>query len=1069
MPSSPSPGRSPNQSRARAFSSGPTQLANSWLLRLFNSEFFDSRLAVSYLNRYPDSIGIQHYICDRLDEFPNDLEFLLPQLCHLLISRHTESVALENFILRKCKTNHHAALLTLWFLQAHLSDMRGAANVNTESYSSCQRLYHKCQAIVFADTPNTHNAGAGAPSWRDLFHRTKMRENVRPAVVGIGAILAAGVCSLVVDESSQMVLAQGCRWKSLAADPAEDTEPASLAARRSESVKDARELDKGIGVRTGLRRHSTDAMSSSRSRGLSVLARIPTGAPTPDELSRGGAFSFQRYVTKTARPTSTSALNADGPPSPAAPTSPAPATLLTPDQRHLETSHYFHSEIQFMMTLVDISDRLRSVPKEARQSTLIAELALLNHNLPANVCLPAWCNASSSHPGHHRVARISPSDAVVLNSADRVPFLITIEILEDVPTPKSRRSSMAPVESQPSGSLLDSGAFQRSTEDDIEEEPSPDSVVARQSIDQTSTDYHLNVLTRRKSIASFTSRNSYDGNSPVTPSPRVLTPIVRLDPSNEDAPPPDHSVPVVDEFSERLRTAAVMLAQLYQQQQRELSVNAGGGLADAGTRVVVGAGGLPSSTRGVLAQGGVGTQAPGSPMLTTKDRRNQQKLQADFESIKNRLIKEMVTLEEKRVRKLALRLQKSASDSGEEGAADEVLPETEEDLRARCQDRDKDDPSAAVFKETWDTKMERIRASSPYGRESNWRLLSIIVKSGADLRQEQLALQLIREMQRIWRVAGVPVWVCYFRILITSDQSGIMETIRDAISVHSIKKEGYAKQQNEKGLPFTLYDYFVREFGQPGSTRFGQAQDNFMRSLAAYSVICYLLQIKDRHNGNILIDVQGHVIHIDFGFMLSNSPGGGFGFELAPFKFPQEYVDILGGMQSEKFAELRALMKECFLALRKKAEDVIGMVEMMEHGSRLPCFTGVSTKPSSAPVATGDGDASSFMSFLGEHGEGGSAGSVGDAASSGGVGTANGTGAVASGGSGTVPATASSSTAGAAAARHHPVAAALRDRFHLTLNESQVGDVVDSLVDRSCGSAYTRMYDSFQYYANGIL
>lgn len=130
------------------------------------------------------------------------------------------------------------------------------------------------------------------------------------------------------------------------------------------------------------------------------------------------------------------------------------------------------------------------------------------------------------------------------------------------------------------------------------------------------------------------------------------------------------------------------------------------------------------------------------------------------------------------------------------------------------------------------------------------------------------------------------------------------------MSVHSIKKAEYGRRM-AKGASIahvSLFDHFVNVYSEPTSARFLRAQRNFIKSLAGYSVATYLLQIKDRHNGNILIDREGHVIHIDFGFMLSNSPGN-MGFEAAPFKLTMVRVAVQSCL--ETFADPSLLLDVC--------------------------------------------------------------------------------------------------------------------------------------------------------------
>lgn len=57
-----------------------TQTNPSWLLRLFQSEYFDIWFAITYLFKYPDP-GVQHYLCEQLSREPSQkLQNYLPQL-----------------------------------------------------------------------------------------------------------------------------------------------------------------------------------------------------------------------------------------------------------------------------------------------------------------------------------------------------------------------------------------------------------------------------------------------------------------------------------------------------------------------------------------------------------------------------------------------------------------------------------------------------------------------------------------------------------------------------------------------------------------------------------------------------------------------------------------------------------------------------------------------------------------------------------------------------------------------------------------------------------------------------
>jgi len=88
-------------------------------------------------------------------------------------------------------------------------------------------------------------------------------------------------------------------------------------------------------------------------------------------------------------------------------------------------------------------------------------------------------------------------------------------------------------------------------------------------------------------------------------------------------------------------------------------------------------------------------------------------------------------------------------------------------------------------------------------------------------------------MDQIFKQKKINLWLRPYEILATGNRCGLIEVVTDALSIDSIKKKMDKNSQ--------LVDYFIKQFGDKKSKRFLKARDNFCKSLAAYSLVCFIL------------------------------------------------------------------------------------------------------------------------------------------------------------------------------------------------------------------------------------
>ncbi|CAR23880.1 1-phosphatidylinositol 4-kinase [Lachancea thermotolerans CBS 6340] len=1004
--------------------------SNQLLLKFINSAHFTLYNNIEYLTRYSQNIGIHFYLCQKLLTFPhNELQFYIPQLVQVLLTVETESIALEELLLKLSAENPHFALLTFWQLQALLGDL--STDPSSYAFQVARRVINSLQNVLF----NPHKVAAESE---------KIHENVAPALVLCSMVI--GSCALpgLGEFAKPLVQSQGKRQKSYVFKLAKNamrnlTKNLTLKntllnqGRSSSNGSHSKESNALVELVDGVTTREDTLFKKPREKPLTSLnfdmiddvgekmfqERISNSIKMPKRKSRTTDQSYVHRIYQRSALTgasdsvyedeytnsmpdlhkemtnnrSTSSLNSlksqSGNESevddrsikkvnsdPLADdyhddtiridtmrrrsrqgkdlTTLQLSQLSIPKKIRILKSNYFRCETQLAIALESISQRLAQVPSEARLSALRAELLLLNRDLPAEVDIPTLLPPNKKGK-LHKLVKITANEAQVLNSAEKVPFLLLIEYLRDEmdfdPTTEENENVLRRNPGEESF-IFDLASITKDANSHAEEITAVNEARnSRSSLRVSSTNEATQVTSEKEvdlgdvSVVNLTNHNEAE--------------TYRRELMVQSAA----KVPVIPNDSTNRNPELQFLNNLEEIRSELEGVEFGGPSASSAEDLA--------------------TQMRISAVMLAQLDKSPQQLHGSTNQIRAKIIASMQEVQDR------FGFQDLEAIHGMAGQR-----KLENDLKTGGLQGTKKDMS--YLGENWNAKKERIRATSEFGEAENWDLCSVIAKSGDDLRQEAFACQMIQAMANIWAKENVGVWVKKMKILITSANTGLVETITNAMSVHSIKKSLTQQmvengELNEKGQIASLKDHFARAYGDPTEFKYSRARDNFAFSLAAYSIICYVLQVKDRHNGNIMVDNEGHVVHIDFGFMLSNSPGS-VGFEAAPFKLTYEYVDLLGGLEAEPYKKFVRLTKDGFKALRKYADQLVSMCEIMQKDNMQPCFN------------------------AGEQ-----------------------------------------------------TSAQLRQRFHLELTEQECDDFVENvLVGKSLGSIYTRLYDQFQLISQGI-
>jgi hypothetical protein len=179
-----------------------------------------------------------------------------------------------------------------------------------------------------------------------------------------------------------------------------------------------------------------------------------------------------------------------------------------------------------------------------------------------------------------------------------------------------------------------------------------------------------------------------------------------------------------------------------------------------------------------------------------------------------------------------------------------------------------------------------------------------IMYKNEDVRKDQIIMNIIYLMESIvLKEEGVNLEVVRYNILPIDNRSGLIEIIDEAETVYYIQEK----------LKSNITNY-IFENNEDSTVK--SIRSKFIKSVAAYCVITYLLGIGDRHLDNIMITKDGRLFHVDFGYILGLDPV----FNNPGIRITPNIIEAIGGLSSKYYVEFQELSTKIYNCLRRNID-----------------------------------------------------------------------------------------------------------------------------------------------------